>query len=292
MFVILYDLADMPANCKTFLRQRTVYMPILLTSAATTDPLDQTSMVKPDPEISEAQCPTSVSEETSQMSPKLWSYAREIHPSNCSNTAQINSHAPTIPTTDVLDNGSNKDESSTHLAIAELETNQGPQGALAGVSHPLSDPVEAICVDSLSTKNLAAPSTATNSLNETFPSAKVTSATLMLHNESSKAWSMRRMSDLPINSQYHFPSASPLPPPSTSSTDTLSNTTTASSALPSSRLVPAHPLTRQASLRVCKATPTLITGCWAPIVGTSMSATGGLGRSEFPAYLRYLVHLR
>ncbi|TNN10777.1 hypothetical protein EWB00_005165 [Schistosoma japonicum] len=28
MFVIVYDLADMPPNCQTFLRQRTVYMPI------------------------------------------------------------------------------------------------------------------------------------------------------------------------------------------------------------------------------------------------------------------------
>ncbi|KAL3885027.1 hypothetical protein ACJMK2_025126 [Sinanodonta woodiana] len=28
MFVVMYDLSDMPANCQTFLRQRTVYMPV------------------------------------------------------------------------------------------------------------------------------------------------------------------------------------------------------------------------------------------------------------------------
>ncbi|VDO03486.1 unnamed protein product [Rodentolepis nana] len=28
MFVIQYNLEDMPANCQTFLRQRTVYMPV------------------------------------------------------------------------------------------------------------------------------------------------------------------------------------------------------------------------------------------------------------------------
>jgi hypothetical protein len=27
MFVVIYDLADMPANSQTFLRQRTLYMP-------------------------------------------------------------------------------------------------------------------------------------------------------------------------------------------------------------------------------------------------------------------------
>ena len=27
MFVVMYDLSDMPANAQTFLRQRTVYMP-------------------------------------------------------------------------------------------------------------------------------------------------------------------------------------------------------------------------------------------------------------------------
>ena len=27
MFVVMYDLADMPANSQTFLRQRTLYMP-------------------------------------------------------------------------------------------------------------------------------------------------------------------------------------------------------------------------------------------------------------------------
>ena len=28
MFVVMYDLSDMPPNCQTFLRQRTLYMPV------------------------------------------------------------------------------------------------------------------------------------------------------------------------------------------------------------------------------------------------------------------------
>lgn len=28
MFVVMYDLSDMPPHCQTFLRQRTVYMPV------------------------------------------------------------------------------------------------------------------------------------------------------------------------------------------------------------------------------------------------------------------------
>jgi len=28
MFVVVYDLSDMPPNCQTFLRQRTLYMPV------------------------------------------------------------------------------------------------------------------------------------------------------------------------------------------------------------------------------------------------------------------------
>lgn len=28
MFVVVYDMSDMPANCQTFLRQRSLYMPV------------------------------------------------------------------------------------------------------------------------------------------------------------------------------------------------------------------------------------------------------------------------
>ena len=35
MFVVMYDLSDMPPNHRTFLRQRTMYVPLTATTTAT-----------------------------------------------------------------------------------------------------------------------------------------------------------------------------------------------------------------------------------------------------------------
>ena len=41
MFVVVYDLSDMPANCQTFLRQRTLYMPVSCSRGAKPEDVEQ-----------------------------------------------------------------------------------------------------------------------------------------------------------------------------------------------------------------------------------------------------------
>jgi hypothetical protein len=74
MFVVLYDLSDMPANHRTFLRQRTMYVPCVQATVAQTKPVNtKRNMLKPYDNANEAQ-----NDEDNEESVELKSYLRYL----------------------------------------------------------------------------------------------------------------------------------------------------------------------------------------------------------------------